>query len=92
MEEKDLGQELIQLIRQLVQDEIKNQLKDKVEYSAKGRVTNVNADTVDVYILEGDCTVKNLRNESGYSLVVGDYVKVYYTQHNYANGYVGYKF
>ena len=92
MEEKDLGQELIQLIRQLIKDEVKRQLGNKVEYSAKGQIVASNDGKFDVYIIEGDCTVKNLRNESGRTLGVKDYVKVYYTQNNYANGYIGYKF
>lgn len=93
MKEKDVGQELTQFIRQLVQDEVKKILNNKVEYSTKGRVININQDgTVDVYIIESDINVYRLKNETGHTLEINNYVKVYYTQNNYNNGYIGYKF
>ena len=92
LKEKDLGQELIQLIRQLIKDEVKQQLGNKIECTAKGKIVGLSEDSYTVYIIESDCTVTGLKNETGRALSIGNYVKVYYTNNNYSNGYIGYKF
>lgn len=91
MTEKDAGQELIQVIRQIVKEEVYKIINQKVECSTKAQIVKMNTDkTVNVYIFEIDKTINNIPNKSNEDLLDGDIVKLYY-QNNYVNGYIGCK-
>lgn len=91
--EKLIGEELIGLIRQIIREEINNILPQKVESIAKAQVVrNLGNGYCDVRIIETSKIISNLLNKTGLTLANGDFVKIYYSHNNYADGYIGYKY
>lgn len=93
MSNRAIGEDLVGLIKQIVREEVNKIIAEKTEQYAKARVVTVRDDGYyDVYVVESDKEVQKLENKTNKDLQVDDYVKIYYSQGNYANGYIGYKY
>ena len=95
------NQALESMLKEIIDREIKNTLKDKgFETPYEGRVESVSPSLEDctdpykqrasVFIIGYDTTV-NLQNKTGEKLTAGNKVRVYTTNGNLANGYIGIK-